>query len=193
MAAEIDKLCELSEYLIHYVFSFLNTTDVVKTCILSKRWTFMLASCPFLTFTFCPTKSRTNETSYINFVQQVIFRRGCVPITNFVFNSYVDAEVGVIQSWVCYAIKHKVQHLTLQLICRQMSFELPDSFYYQGVKRISVMAVEINKLRELPEYLIHYVFSFLDTINVVKTCIFVQKMDAPVGFLSVSYFHFLSN
>ncbi|XP_048234320.1 putative F-box/FBD/LRR-repeat protein At4g13965 [Ricinus communis] len=35
-----DRISQLPDCLIHYIFSFMRTADVVRTCTLSKRWRF---------------------------------------------------------------------------------------------------------------------------------------------------------
>ncbi|PIA47915.1 hypothetical protein AQUCO_01400484v1 [Aquilegia coerulea] len=49
-SSEEDRISDLSDELIHHIFSFLDMKDVVHTSILSNRWKTLWLSTPNLNF-----------------------------------------------------------------------------------------------------------------------------------------------
>ncbi|CAK7356185.1 unnamed protein product [Dovyalis caffra] len=68
----IDKLRDLPDDLLHYIFSFLDTKNAVLTSALSKRWRFFWNSVPHLNF---DRESFDEFTSFKNFVLTVLQQR----------------------------------------------------------------------------------------------------------------------
>ncbi|XP_050221873.1 putative F-box/LRR-repeat protein At5g02930 isoform X2 [Mercurialis annua] len=119
-----DRISELPDCLLHHIFSFADTTDAVKTCTLSKRWRYLWTSLPFLKLSY-KSFSKIN----VNFINQVLMRRNSVPITSFYFSSPFQVKASAVEPWICYAINHQVQHLTIELNCPASPVEFPNCFY----------------------------------------------------------------
>ncbi|XP_055961805.1 F-box/LRR-repeat protein 25-like [Mercurialis annua] len=136
---EEDRLSELPDCLLHHIFSFADTADVVRTCVLSKRWSYFWISVPSLNFNFknfCSVIS-SKKSSFINFIHQVLLRRNSVPVHSFHYTSSVDVKVSVLQSWICYAVSHQVQHLTIEAAGLTMPFQFPN--YFSGCASLTTL------------------------------------------------------
>ncbi|KAF8015169.1 hypothetical protein BT93_H0849 [Corymbia citriodora subsp. variegata] len=90
-----DYISLLPDCLIHHIFSFLPTRDVVKTCILSKRWQFVWTTISDLRF---------SVWSYDD------------PFVNTVLMHYKWRKThSNIDSWIHFAIDHQVEEFFLNL------------------------------------------------------------------------------
>ncbi|KAL3739626.1 hypothetical protein ACJRO7_020959 [Eucalyptus globulus] len=103
-----DYISLLPDYLIHHIFSFLHMRDVVKTCVLSKRWQSVWTTVSDLRF---------SVSSYDDsFVDRVLTLYGLDKVRKF------HLEVNLkplcpskIDSWAGFAIDHQVEELLLDL------------------------------------------------------------------------------
>ncbi|XP_050236914.1 F-box/LRR-repeat protein 25-like isoform X2 [Mercurialis annua] len=117
-----DRISELPDCLLHHILSFTDATDAVKTCILSKRWRYLWTSLPSLTFNY--RDSRVN----VNFINQLLIRRNSVPIHSFYYASSFQVNASEVERWICYAINHQVQHLTIEVHCPKFPIQLSNCF-----------------------------------------------------------------
>ncbi|XP_050231936.1 F-box/FBD/LRR-repeat protein At2g26030-like isoform X2 [Mercurialis annua] len=149
---EIDRISELPDCLLHQIFCFLDSIDVVKTCILSKRWRYLWASSPYLNFKFINFYS-SKKKYFINFINQFLLRRNSIPIHRFIYHVDFHVEASMVESWICYAVKHQVQHLTLQPFYPKLGTRFP--FYFGGCTSLTTLKLDAShyESRPLPESL----------------------------------------
>ncbi|KAI6705717.1 hypothetical protein NL676_008679 [Syzygium grande] len=109
MASTEDR--PLPDDIIEHIFSFLPTRDVVKTCVLSRRWRSYWTTVPDLRFSV--------SSHHDSFVDRILrlYGRGKVRKFHLDFNSE-QLWPSNIDSWVGFAIDHEVEELRLNLnIC----------------------------------------------------------------------------
>ncbi|XP_050232870.1 F-box/LRR-repeat protein At3g26922-like isoform X2 [Mercurialis annua] len=127
-----DRISELPDCILHHVFSFADTSDVVRTCVLSKRWRYLWTSLPCLNFNFRKFSRviSSKRSSFINFIHQLLLRRNSIPIHTFLYSAPLEVKSTAVESWIYYAIKHQVQHLTIEAdCCTRKPVQFPNCFY----------------------------------------------------------------
>ncbi|XP_050231943.1 putative FBD-associated F-box protein At5g56440 isoform X2 [Mercurialis annua] len=207
---EEDRLSELSDCLLHHIFSFTDAADVVRTCILSQRWRYLWISHPNLNFNFNNfSRVISSKRSYfINFIHQVLLRRNSVPVHSFHYSLHSDVKSSVIQSWICYAVNHQVQHLTidirylkiplhlphcltrctslttLELCCSPRSIKLPKTFELPSLKHLILDELEL-------EFFDGSIFSSCPNLETLKLAgLFSGVFD--VSALNLKHFDFIN-
>ncbi|XP_056158475.1 F-box protein At5g03100-like, partial [Syzygium oleosum] len=102
-----DCISLLPDCLIHHIFSFLPTRDVIKTCVLSKRWRSVWTSILDLRFSV----SSCGDP----FVERVLTHYGWPKVKKFHLDVRSEQEPSNIDSWVQFAIDHQVEDLLLDV------------------------------------------------------------------------------
>ncbi|KAH7861416.1 hypothetical protein Vadar_025849 [Vaccinium darrowii] len=104
-----DCLAELPEPLLHDILSCLTMKDVIRTCVLAKRWRYIWLYVPCLTFS--PLKmTRSKELAFIT--QSLLLHKGPkVQKLNITFN--YSTEALVLDSWIHFALTRNVNQLYL--------------------------------------------------------------------------------
>ncbi|XP_050231945.1 F-box/FBD/LRR-repeat protein At5g56420-like [Mercurialis annua] len=165
---KIDRISQLPDCLLHHIFSFAVATDVVRTCVLSKRWRYLWTSCPYLNFT---VGYDSTEKYSINFINQVLLRRNSIPIKNFVYDASIEVEGSVVESWLYYAVNHQVQRLTINPYCPKIPIEFPKCFYgctslttlkLNSVDHFEEASILLPKTLELPSLKKLHLINFSD-------------------------------
>ncbi|KAL5703101.1 hypothetical protein ACHQM5_028235 [Ranunculus cassubicifolius] len=150
-----DRLSDLPDSLIHHIFSFLDSRDVVQSSILSNRWKALWLSTPNLDFDLdywlkkCRDFPSWSEKfdSFINFVHNVLIRRGDSRIFKFRLYTYdhdFDDVLPIVSSWMVKALECNVQHLILRFPLgleggtRWLGLELPDSLFTSTIKALEI-------------------------------------------------------
>ncbi|KAI3968050.1 hypothetical protein MKW92_035747, partial [Papaver armeniacum] len=168
---ERDRISELSEPLIHHIFSFLPIKCVVSTSILSTKWRYLWTSIPIIDFRnwrppctwICPQETN----AFMRFVDRVLSFRQDVhspSIKKFClyFDTYFDASL--VNEWICTVLRHKVEEIALidrkgivfspslftcesltTLEIRQSFLELPESVNFPNLKILRLSAILKNE------------------------------------------------
>ncbi|KAH7521477.1 hypothetical protein FEM48_Zijuj07G0037800 [Ziziphus jujuba var. spinosa] len=122
-----DRISQLPDSLIHYIFSFLPTIHLVRMSGVSRRWRRMWVSTPFLYFdcqfndvTF--TKDVNRSSMFLNFVKNCLrFRKRYMQRDTFLISFKLDYYIlgrnaaRQVDSWVRSAIQSKVKELDLDV------------------------------------------------------------------------------
>ncbi|KAF8029268.1 hypothetical protein BT93_E1826 [Corymbia citriodora subsp. variegata] len=103
-----DYISLLPDCLIHQIFSFLPTRDVVKTCVLSKRWQSVWTAISDLKFSVS-----SYDDSFVNRVLTLYRWRKVIKFHLDIRSKYFYPFK--IDSWVRFAIDHEVEELLLNL------------------------------------------------------------------------------
>ncbi|CAF2065603.1 unnamed protein product [Brassica napus] len=108
--SEVDQLSSLPDCLIFQVFLNLPTKDVVKTSVLSTRWTTLWKDVPGLDLD--PKDFNIHET-FVSFVDNFLERNRNSSIRRFklTYDSSYFEEPGLVNRWVETAARLKVEHL----------------------------------------------------------------------------------
>ncbi|KAK2639574.1 hypothetical protein Ddye_027369 [Dipteronia dyeriana] len=106
-----DRLSSLPEHIIHHIFSFLDTVDVVRASSVSQKWRYLYVSMPHLNFNIITfwslleeQEQRSIETTikkFKDFVDGVLLSQNCsVDIQNFCLNYLKIGDDNTIYRWM---------------------------------------------------------------------------------------------
>ncbi|KAI9186419.1 hypothetical protein LWI28_017049 [Acer negundo] len=129
-----DRLSSLPEHILHHIFSFLDTIDVVRASSVSRKWRYFLVSVPHLNLTIFTFWSHllkkkdsmqiTNE-KFKDFVNWVLMSQDwSVDIQKFSLYYSKIRHDNTIYRWMNVLARRKVQQLYLGLIS-DTPLELP--------------------------------------------------------------------
>ncbi|TKY51115.1 putative F-box protein [Spatholobus suberectus] len=162
----VDRISNLPDEIIQHILSLLQTKDAVRTSVLSRRWHSQWMFVTNLDFSeFAPSMNQ-KRSLFMDFVDRVIALRKPLDLNLFALSCEVFTDASRINSWVCAAVKHNVQHLLLVLrrICLE-PLELPHClFTCDTLRKAFIMAEEI--LLNLPSS-IHFLNLKLLTLQYV--------------------------
>ncbi|KAH1198790.1 F-box/LRR-repeat protein [Glycine max] len=109
---ERDRLSEFPDCVLLHILEFMNTTDAVRTCILSKRWKDLwkgLTSFSFMHFYF------RNVDNFNRFVEGVLcYRDHSISLLNLHFRAYSSTACKLLDMIIRYALLFNVQQLTIE-------------------------------------------------------------------------------
>lgn len=110
-----DWIGNLPNEIIQHILSLLPTKDAVKTSVLSRRWHSQWMFVRNLDFAEFPPNMNKKRKLFMDFVDRVIALRKPLDLNLFALVCEVFTDASRINSWVCAAVKHNVQHLLLVL------------------------------------------------------------------------------
>ncbi|KAM6595344.1 hypothetical protein CsatA_005868 [Cannabis sativa] len=122
-----DIILKLPDALIDHILSFLPTEDVVRTCILSKRWKLIWYSVPTLSFEFEKVKyvKRQDLETFYDYVYNYMENRkkgmdlvDDSSITSFKFNMpsyYGYRKIWLLDKLLSFVVENKVKEIYLFL------------------------------------------------------------------------------
>lgn len=167
-----DRLCSLPEPVIHQIFSFMETIDVVRASAVSRKWRYLWLSVPYLSFDMSTISSNPQEIwsheKFKDFVNWVLLSQsGSVSIQRFRLYCLSYTNDYTVYRWVCAVARRNVQvfDLTvygevtelphclvtcesleaLKLACRQLRMcvlKLPFSVGFSRLKSLDLHNVE---------------------------------------------------
>lgn len=137
-ARDKDRISALPDALVYHILSFLPTTNVVRTTVLSKRWNKMWTSVTNLDFDderdFCTKKE--SQQLFANFVNRVLLFRGEEDIYRFRLAVNHPYDLSHIDSWICTAVWRNAVELdfVLSLDCTGYFSDSRKPFYVQNIE-----------------------------------------------------------
>lgn len=112
-----DRISELPDAILHHIFSFLPTRQLVEASILSKRWTHLWESAPTFSFSsgdFDPTMVGTWR--FTNFIDAVLLLRDASDISTFHLQWMGEGkDLEQADRWLRFVVKRNVKWLELQM------------------------------------------------------------------------------
>lgn len=116
-----DCISSLPNEIIHRIMSSNDTRDVVRTCVLSKRWIYIWKSIPYLSFkrsSFPPGKE--HDQKFISFVDMVFILRNKSDIQRFAIDWYrytIDEDIVMktVCRWIVQAVERNVEEMSLTI------------------------------------------------------------------------------
>lgn len=120
-----DRLSNLPEPVIHHIFSFLETIDVVRASSVSRKWRYLWISIPFLKFNIHTIWSnplerwslQTTNEKFKDFVNWVLsFQNSSVNIQRFRLSCLNRVDDYTLYRWIAVMAQRNVQVLDLDII-----------------------------------------------------------------------------
>ncbi|XP_022849225.1 putative F-box protein At1g49610 isoform X1 [Olea europaea var. sylvestris] len=108
----LDRLSELPDSVVHFIFSFLPMDYVVRTTILSKRWKDLWTFVPYIYFQ--PKEGELDK--FTNFVNRTLMLWKGKKIQKFTIDFkdvYEPSSCTDLNLWVRFALEHEVEELDL--------------------------------------------------------------------------------
>ncbi|KAF9619641.1 hypothetical protein IFM89_007962 [Coptis chinensis] len=109
----VDRFIGLPLPLINHIVSFLPVEEMVRTCVLSKRWRNVWSTVPSFHFGHDLYLSK-KKCDFFKFVESVLFRRDGLDIQKISLSLGYKTRSGDmhrVNSWIIYALRHNVQVL----------------------------------------------------------------------------------
>lgn len=150
-----DRLSELPDSLILDILSFLPMRDVVSTTFLSKRWNNLWTTVPCLDFCdICEIRDENEEERVRNFVNSALKLWKGTKVEKFKFNYSPHFDMSLasdIDSWVEFAVEHKVEVLEIRLWYdrEELEWRNPVMTGKKGVYRAPLCLNSCSSIREL--------------------------------------------
>ncbi|XP_065859085.1 F-box/FBD/LRR-repeat protein At1g16930-like isoform X1 [Euphorbia lathyris] len=126
---EEDRLSALPDFLIHRILSFLPTTDLVKTLVLSKWWKYQWTHVPVLTF--FPNDGMSHEI-FSNFIDKTLILHDCSNMDKFVIELKrftKEYEYPNLDLWIRFAVRKDVKELILNFNNNFVYYSLPQFLF----------------------------------------------------------------
>ncbi|KDO62583.1 hypothetical protein CISIN_1g037644mg, partial [Citrus sinensis] len=123
-----DRLSNLPEPIIHHIFSFLETIDVVRASAVSRRWRYFWLSIPYLNFNIHNIWSNPLERwslekineKFKDFVNWVLLsQNGSINIQRFLLSCFNCVDDYTLYRWLNAVAQRNVQVLDLDIISEE--------------------------------------------------------------------------
>ncbi|KAH7513243.1 hypothetical protein FEM48_Zijuj12G0176500 [Ziziphus jujuba var. spinosa] len=120
---EGDRLSALNDNVLLHLLSFLPTLDAIRTCVLSKRWSYLWTFVPALSYNLERTSCCKNVDEFVSFVEKTIILNKSSKMFKFLLNFQqhfgecymVHLDSKVLDIWTRFATKANVEELCLAL------------------------------------------------------------------------------
>lgn len=128
-----DRFSSLPDPIIHHIFSYLETIDIIRASAVSRKWRYFWLSMPYLNLDINTVWSdplnkwsfRTIVDKFREYVNWVLMSRdGSIDITKFRLFCYNYADDNTVYRWINIVARRNVQELDLNIISYS-AFELP--------------------------------------------------------------------
>ncbi|XP_004301975.1 PREDICTED: putative FBD-associated F-box protein At3g50710-like [Fragaria vesca subsp. vesca] len=122
-----DRISDLPDAFLWHILSFLDTTYVVRTCILSTRWKNIWAYFPTLDF---DRRCFHDPAKFLAFVDHALFFRYSSNIVKFrLCLRGLDVDQSRINAWINTAVRYSFVELDINAgyPCQLRTYELPKS------------------------------------------------------------------
>lgn len=116
----VDRISELPDELALHILSFLRTTEVVRTCVLSKRWSSMWLYVRTLRFDYQEFDSPNlnelkNFLKFQLFVHSVLLNHKAEKLDRIIIKSLYDHShnPAAVRMWICHALRRNPRVFTI--------------------------------------------------------------------------------
>lgn len=144
-----DWISALPDVVLHQILSFLELREAMETSILSKRWRYLWRFVPTLDFGSWhvdeyPRIPTIVSDSLSMFDDRAEIKKFRIELFNYV-DSYVDTDR--IDSWIQFAVKHKVKELCLNIFTADHTTDIDSSLYCYNLHRFLADCGTLEVLR----------------------------------------------
>uniref|UniRef100_A0A0D9XQ48 F-box domain-containing protein n=1 Tax=Leersia perrieri TaxID=77586 RepID=A0A0D9XQ48_9ORYZ len=180
-----DRISALPDTLLQHVLSFLQTEEVVRTCVLARRWRHTWKSMPVLRV----TRGDSVTDSHM-FMDHLLLLRDRSPLEAcmFKFSAYSDSiyDMPFVNLWIRYVLLCQVRVLTLHV----SRLELIDLPVVSGI----LTTLELGRLSVYGRFLDFSSCLALEELKMTKCTISADKISSPsLKRLSICECNFESN
>uniref|UniRef100_A0A0E0HKG9 F-box domain-containing protein n=1 Tax=Oryza nivara TaxID=4536 RepID=A0A0E0HKG9_ORYNI len=174
-ASTYDFISSLPDELLQHVLSFMTAREAVQTGVLSSRWRHIWKSLQCLNI---KGSEFTSEAAYVNFMDNLVLRRGCVPLDSLLLcNSYgrVSLNHDRANLWFGYALRSNVREINIQEKHFEYSNLDHSSFISSHLKILCLNYVSISDL------FIENLFSVcpaLQDLVMVDCCVYATRFSS---------------
>ncbi|XP_057772032.1 F-box/FBD/LRR-repeat protein At5g56420-like [Salvia miltiorrhiza] len=151
-----DRLSELPDSLIFFIFELLPMNDVVKTTILSKRWKDLWKTVPFLNFTDSSFRYDPNISSARNFVNRALILWEGIKMLKFTidfrsrYGHYKSLLTDDLNVWVRWAKQKEVEEIHLRIKDDYEPYQLSECLYSCSSLKVLVLSLNEISLWSIP-------------------------------------------
>ncbi|PIA34578.1 hypothetical protein AQUCO_03700101v1 [Aquilegia coerulea] len=162
-SSQEDRISDLSDELIHHIFSFLDMKDVVHTSILSNRWKTLWLSTPNLNFFLLLCHDCMDHTlddgdlcdsclkkkrNFKDFIDRVLLLRGNYRIDKFnLYCTDSDVDTARLHTWILSLLDRKVQQLILEVVIYYKTWELPHKLFTSNISVLKLCCEDFYNAR----------------------------------------------
>jgi hypothetical protein len=153
MASGVDRIIALPDDVLHHVLRFLPAQEVVRSCVLARRWRGVRQSVPALHFTgFKGWDSADRFVQFVDHLLQLWCPSGFnAPLDSCDFDFDSDGFMALPGSeqhasrWICEAVS-KVQALGIRVVEEQEPLPLPDDLHLvsQHITRLELIGIGVS-------------------------------------------------
>ncbi|XP_057772031.1 F-box/LRR-repeat protein At3g26922-like [Salvia miltiorrhiza] len=148
-----DRLSQLPNKLIFFIFELLPMNDVVRSTILSKRWKDLWRTAPFLNFTDYSFKYNyyRNVAKVRRLVNRALILWRGIELLKFKidFRSRYDHVSVDLNVWVRWAKEKRVEEIHLRIKDMHESYELPECLYSCSSLKVLVLSLNCIRLSDI--------------------------------------------
>nr|GEV67336.1 hypothetical protein [Tanacetum cinerariifolium] len=149
--AEIDRLSNLPDELIHKILSFVGIKRAIGLSDISSRWRYIWTSMPYLDFS---VENFSTSARLSNFVTNVLSRRNnLVEVVSIKLHSYKDFSLDSLRQIMNYAFSHNVKQFDIQCFPENDNGPPLPFFYSVSLKHLSLRGTTVltpTSIIELP-------------------------------------------
>ncbi|KAF8113989.1 hypothetical protein N665_0043s0060 [Sinapis alba] len=138
-----DRISDLPDALLLLILSLIPTGDVVRTCVLSKRWTYLWEYVPKLNYSYKNDKKLSHQ-----FVHRFLISRKPCLLESMRLIVGSDCEAMNIPTWIKYAVEHGLRELELDPYSEKENIRLPRNFY--ACKTLEVLTLKYSVHVDVP-------------------------------------------
>lgn len=112
----VDRISNLPDSIIHHIFSFLSASEVVRTCVLAKRWKYLWTSTPKIYLNDGCFLTVDKKSTFVNFVNGVhrLYDAPKVALYSLVAQEVNNSSFA--EEWVHFAVEHNVEELLVDVV-----------------------------------------------------------------------------
>ncbi|XP_074282027.1 uncharacterized protein LOC141606687 [Silene latifolia] len=174
----VDRISELPEFILHTILSMLDTKEVCRACILSKRWYGAWSSVPVLDFQLryfqkygdYPGNCDDDTLKrFVGFVDKTMQRYSMhkYRITKMYLMLPKSAEklVSLIDKWIMIAVQNQIQDFGIRVV-GGFYYRLPEIlFCAKSLKVLKCKFVKLPYYKTMELVSLEYLTLYLDTVD----------------------------
>ncbi|XP_074281342.1 putative F-box/LRR-repeat protein At5g41840 [Silene latifolia] len=187
----VDRISELPDFILHSILSMLDTKEVCRASVLSKKWYGAWSSVPVLDFqlryfqkygnSLCNCGDNTLER-YFGFIDKTMQRYSMqkyrITKMHLMLHKIDEKLVSLIDKWIMIAVQNQIQNF--EIVCRG-NYSLPEIlFCAKSLKVLKCECVKLPYYETMELVSLEYLNFYLDTFDedmlqrIISSCPLVE-------------------